>query len=421
MRSFAAAALAVVVLWSDGCEESSGGDDGPPLSSAADSLVSEWNETAMMLGPNLGTFMATRAVAMMHAAIYDTVAAFDGGHLPYHVTDTPPAGASPRAAAASAAYHVLTAAYTNPDHLATIRSRYDGQLAQVEDGAGKEAGIAFGRGVAEAFVALRASDGCLGALEVEHPDGVLPGEWRRTSSGEPLAPGWGEVRPWAMTTCGQFDQGGPPPLSGHEYAEAYEEVRQLGEAGSTLRTAEQSAIATFWEPHVPAKWAGLARTVAREQELSLMESARLFALVSVTVADAAIAAWNMKFRYNFWRPESAVHLADDDTNDETLADAAWEPFLASPAFPEYVSGHSLTSAAAAAILGRYLGSDHYHFELSAMHGGEPRAYDSFTAAAEEAGQSRIWAGIHFQFSNRQALQAGAALGEFVFTNLFRPR
>ena len=417
--SWAVFAFAAVLSVPWGCVEDSG-SGAEALSDAPSSLVAEWNETAMTLGPSLGTHLAMRTLAMMHTAVYDAVVAFGGRYHPYHVTTSPPAGASPRAAAAAAAYHVLDAVYTAPDQHATIQARFDAQLAQVDEGPARDDGVAFGRSVAEAILVLRSTDGCMAAMEAECPDGTMPGAWRRTASGEPVAPGWGDLPAWTLTSGSQFDQGGPPQLTSREYADALDEVRELGAAGSMVRTHEQSHVATFWEEHVPAKWTALARHISAQEGLSLATSARLFALLSVTLADSAIAGWNMKYRYDFWRPETAIHLASADGNDQPAEAPTWESYLVAPAFPEYVSGHSVTCAAAAAVLGRYLGSDHYHFQLAGMHGGEPRTYESFTQAAEEAGQSRIYAGIHFRFSNEHGLQAGRTLGEYVYDNFFRP-
>jgi bilirubin oxidase len=383
--------------------------------------VAQWNETAMSMSPTLGTHMAQRTLAMMHTAIYDAVMAFDGAFVPYHVNALPPAGASPEAAVAAAARQVLAAVFTDPAHQAQIQARYDEQLAPIPGGQGKNDGIAFGQGVADAIMLLRSTDGAAAALLVPHPDGANPGEWRRTASGEPLAPGWGDVTPWAMTRGDQFDQGGPPLLTSLAYTTDYNEVRDLGAAASAVRTAEQGAIAQFWNPHVPAKWMGLGRDITRRENLSLADSARLFGLLSVTLADTAISGWNMKYQYSFWRPETAIRLGDADTNDQTVGDPAWASLLPAPAFPEYVSGHSLTCAAAATVLGRYLGSDDYSFMLMTMGIPEPRMFTSFMQAAQEAGQSRIWGGIHFRFSHDEGVLAGTALGQHVFDNFFRPR
>jgi hypothetical protein len=387
---------------------------------AADSLVAQWNETAMTMSPTLGTHMAMRTLAMMHTAMNDAVMAFGGGYSAYHVTDVPPAGASQRAAASAAAYHVLSTVFVAPDQQATLQALHDGYLSEIEDGQAKNDGIAFGRSVAEAIMTLRSTDGAMAAMMVIHPDGTEPGEWRRTASGEPMAPGWGQVTPWTMTSGDQFDQGGPPLLTSAEYAAAYDEVRLLGAKVSASRTEEQGRLATFWNPHVPAKWNSLARSISQNEGLSLVKSARLFGLLSVTLADTAISGWNMKYKYNFWRPETAIRLGEDDTNDLTAGDPAWESFLPAPPFPEYVSGHSLTCMAAATVLGLYLETDTYDFTLMTMGIPEPRAYTSFRQAAIEAGLSRIYGGIHFEFSHTDGMQAGEALGQHIFANFFRP-
>lgn len=426
--------LSLGIFLFSGCNSDS--SDSPAVEPAlADSQVAEWNETTMSLTPALGTHMGMRTLAMVHTAIYDAVMAFDGEYASYHVTDSPPAGASRRAAAAAAAHQILSSAFSADTQRAVIQARYESQLAQIADGPGKDAGIAFGRTVAQAVQTLRSTDGAMAAMQVAHPDGTEPGEWRRTASGEPVAPGWGQVTPWTMTAGDQFDQGGPPPLASPEYAADFEEVRQLGAKGtgeqghahplhlvqtSTTRTEEQSHLALFWDPHVPAKWNSLAREISRREELTLPESARLFAMLSVTLADAAISGWNMKYKYNFWRPETAIRLGDADTNDQTIGDAAWEPFLTTPAFPEYISGHSLTCTAAATVLGSFLGTDAYDFTLSTMGIPQPRAFSSFLQAAQEAGRSRIYGGIHFQFANEHGQLAGTALGNHVFENFFRP-
>jgi len=411
----------LLAIFSWGCSNGNGSGSNPGSTPPApDSLAAEWNATAMSLTPTLGTHMGIRALAMMHTAVYDAVVAFEDSYSAYHVDDLPPEGASQRAAAAAAAYHILYTVFTADDQRATIQARYDGHLSQIDDGPGKDAGIAFGQSVAQKIMMLRSNDGAMNAMHVPHPDGRQPGEWRRTASGEPMAPGWGTVTPWAMTQGHQFDQGGPPPLTSQEYAAAYEEVRVLGGKNSPSRTAEQSHLAMFWNPHVPAKWTSLARTIAAREGLSLVESARLFGLLSVTLADAAISVWNMKYAHNFWRPETAIRLGDADTNDQTAGDPAWEPYLQTPAFPEYVSGHSLTCAAAATLLGRYRGTDAYAFELTTMGIPEPRSYTSFWQAVQEAGLSRIYGGIHFDFSDEQAQLAGTDLGHYVFDNFFRP-
>ena len=379
-------------------------------------LVSDWNMTCMMMTPTLGTHRGIRALATMHTAIYDATIAFGDTHTPYYVTNRPPAGASQRAAASAAAYEVLYTVFTNPAQRQTSLTLYTNQLAMIPD-EGKASGIAFGQSVAQAIMMLRSTDGAMAAMSVPHPDGTLPGEWRRTSSGEPMAPGWGSVTPWAMTSGNQFARSGPPALTSQEYFDNYEETRLWGATNSVLRTPEQSSIVRFWEEHVPAKWTSLARDLAAREDLSLVQSAHLFGLLSVTLADSTISVWDMKYVQNFWRPETAIQLGDSDDNTNTIGDAAWRPFAVTPAFPEYVSGHSLTCASAAKLLELFFGTGNYAFQLSAMGIPGTRSYTNFWQAAEEAGASRIHGGIHFQFSNVDALEAGAELGQYIFNTV----
>jgi len=387
---------------------------------AGGDIVTDWNQTTLMLNPSVGTQMGGRNLGMVHTAMYDAVMAFDGTYAPYQVTASPPAGASREAAATAAAYSVLSSVFTAPAQQTTLQNRYNGHLTQIADGPAKDAGIAFGQSVAQSILALRSTDGAAAALTTPHLDGTQPGEWRRTASGEPVAPGWGNVTPWAMTAGNQFDQGGPPALSSQQYADAYNETVLWGSKTSALRTADQSNTVKFWADHVPAKWYAVARDISGREGLSLAENARLFGLLSLTIADANIAGWNMKYSHNFWRPETAIHLGDSDTNDVTVGDPAWEPFIASPAFPEYVSGHSITSAAAARLLEFYFQKGDYSFQLTAMGMPDPRTFNSFWQAAEEAGRSRIYGGIHFEFSNQEGLQAGNQLANYVFGNFMVP-
>ncbi len=387
-------------------------------------IVAQWNLLVLSLGPGHhgGHFMATRRQAMMHSAIYDAVVAFDDKYTPYYVTTPPLPGASVEAAATAAAYQVLYTGITDPTLRLLIQARLDDHLADIPNGQAEAAGIAFGQHVAEAIMMLRATDGAMMAIHMEHPDGTLPGEWRRTASGAPEAPGWGLVTPWVMTNGDQFRGDGPPALTSTQYAADYEETRLWGAVDSTLRTADQTATVMFWQHHPQPKWYKVARDISGVEDLTLAENAQLFHLLSLTMADATIATWDTKYHDSFWRPETAIHLGDTDGNAATAADPTWQSLIASPAFPEYFSGHSMQSAAAAKLLEFYFDTGDYTFQLTAMPGMHmpemgmpmPRTYNSFWQAAEEAGASRIYGGIHFQFSNQDALLAGSQLAQFVY-------
>jgi FtsP/CotA-like multicopper oxidase with cupredoxin domain/Ca2+-binding RTX toxin-like protein len=388
-------------------------------------IVTQWN-LSLNLPHDHGGFLASRLRTMMHAAIYDAVMAFVGTHAPYYFTTPPLPGASMEAAATSAAYQVLYTEITDTTQRALIQARLDDHLATIPAGSARTAGVLFGQSVGDAIMMLRATDGAMMALLMEQLDGTQPGEWRRTASGAPLAPGWGMVTPWVMTSGNQFDQGPPPALTSAQYAADYAETHDLGAMTGSSRTTDQTNAVMFWEHHPQPKWYAVARDISGVENLTLAENAQLFHLLSMTMADATIAAFDMKYNYDFWRPETAIHLGDTDGNAATIADLAWQSLIPAPAFPEYLSGHSMNSAAAAKLLEFFFAKGDYTFQLTALHGMHEvdgmshtvsRTYDSFWQAAEEVGASRVWGGIHFQFSNQRALQAGSELAQYVYATL----
>lgn len=199
----------------------------------------------------------------------------------------------------------------------------------------------------------------------------------------------------------------------------------LGAADSAVRLGEETRIAHFWADGPgtvtpPGHWNRIAQTVARPAGLSLPENARLFALLNVTLADAAIVCWDMKYTCNLWRPVTAIREADTDGNDGTTRDPHWRPLLDTPPFPSCTSGHSTFSGAAAQVLALFFGRDEMRFADSSHTDGQTRTYHSFSAAAEEAGRSRVYGGIHFEFDNRAGLQSGRAVARYIFERNFQP-
>ena len=233
-----------------------------------------------------------------------------------------------------------------------------------------------------------------------------------------LLPQWADVEPFAMTVPEQFRPSGPPALESQTYADAWNEVKRLGSATSSTRTADQTQIARFWADgagtYTPAgHWNQIAEQVAVAQGNSLSENARLFAQLDLTLADAAIADWDAKYQDHFWRPVTAIQQADTDRNPDTAPDTAWTSLLITPPFPEYVSGHSTFSAAAATVLAAHFGDNLGFATTSIGLPGVSRSFASFEAAAAEAGQSRIYGGLHFQFSNVDGQATGQAVADYV--------
>ena len=363
--------------------------------------------------------VATRDLAIVSAAIFDAVAAIQGTPG-YHFHEIAPADASAEAATAAAAHRALVHLY--PERAATFDAGLADSLAAVPDGPGKGHGVALGRTVADAILALRAGDGWEDHV-VDSP-GSGPGTWRPTPPrfDSPLMPQWAMVRPFVLTSPRQFRPPGPPSLGSRAWADAYNEVKAIGRADSASRTAEQTQIARIWADGMgtytpPGHWNQIAAQVAQDEGNSLTANARLFAALNLAMADAAIACWDAKYAYRFWRPVTAIRAADTDGNPDTGADPSWTPLLTTPNFPEYVSGHSTFSGAAEVVLSSFFGPDVAFSTSSAGLPGVTRSYTSFRAAAEEAALSRLYAGIHFRFSNQDGLTTGRAVARYVLDAL----
>jgi hypothetical protein len=394
---------------------------------AAD-VVIDWNNVlldAVRTG-NVNPPMASRAMAMTHAAIFDAVNTIDRTHFPYHVQLNVSPGASREAAAAQAAHDVLVNLF--PARQAVIDAALATSLGAIPDGTSKAGGLAIGGQVAAQYITLRAGDGS--GTVTPYTPGTLPGQWQPTppANAAALLPNWPTVTPWCMTSGSQFRHTiGPPALSSAQYAADLNEVKSLGATGSTTRTADQTNIARFWADgagtSTPAgHWNRIAQTVGAAEGNTLSENARMFALLNLAEADAAIVSWDNKYQANFWRPITAIRQADLDGNAATQPDPTWTPLIATPPFPTYTSGHSTFSGAAAEILKQYFGADNVSFTTSAegAAGVPDRSFTSFSQAAAEAADSRLFGGIHYRFDNQHGLQNGIALGQFIYANELQP-
>jgi len=255
-----------------------------------------------------------------------------------------------------------------------------------------------------------------------------PGDWQRTPPffRPPDLPQWPEVTPFTMTNGAQFRPAGPPPLTSGQYTRDYNLTKDYGSLNSTNRTAEQTVIARFWSDFnntvtPPGHWNAVAENISTNYALSLVQNARLFALLNLAMADAGIAAWDAKYKYNSWRPVTAIQQADLDGNPDTLNDTNWFPLLTTPPFPEYISGHSTFSGAASTILALVLHSNDVPFTPgSDALPGVTRYYTNLALAADEIGMSRIYAGIHFLSADFDGLATGRALADYVAQNFLIP-
>lgn len=420
----------LVVLATSACAQSAGA--APPAALPAVALparadvVLRWNDVALGAIRNDRTPppVASRNLAMVHAAIYDAVNAAMGGYSAYLVRVQPMAGVSAEAAAAGAAHKALSELYPRQ------RFRFDQalseSLAPIPDGPAKSFGVDLGRFVGERVLAWRVRDNVSG--RATYDPAPAPGVWQRTPPdyAEPLLPQWHGLTPFGVDARDRFTPRPPPQLTDPAYTAAFREVKEVGRYDSPTRTREQTEIALFWSDDAgtctpPGHWNLIAQDVVRRRGSSLLDASRAFALLNVAMADAAILCWECKYRFAFWRPVTAIREADHDGNPDTHPDPSWRPLLNTPPFPSYTSGHSSFSGAAAAVLADVFG-DATHFEI-ASDGlpGVRRSFDSFWAAAEEAGQSRVYGGIHYQFDNTEGLAMGRALGRFVCKGYMLPR
>jgi hypothetical protein len=396
---------------------------GIPTGSADE--VTYWNRVALDILKESATAppKAARDLAIVQAAVYDALNAIDRTHDPLFFQPSISGPASLESAVAGAASQALVGLY--PDYETRLDDTLSARLGDIPAGPARNNGVALGQVVADNMLALRASDGW--AADGIDVGNTPPGQWRPTppeyQSG--LAPHWGSVDLFSISSSARFLPGPPPALDSPEYAQALREVKLLGASDSTTRTPDQTQIAVFWDDPSgitaapPGKWNLIGQTLAGQQGNSLAENARMLALLNLALADASIIAWETKYTYNLWRPEDAIRLADTDGNPATHADPDWMPLLPSPAFPEYTSGHSTFGGAAAEMLSLFFGTDDIVFEIGAgfdVLPGVTRSYESISEAALENGRSRIYGGIHFQFSNIAGLECGQAIAADIFRN-----
>ena len=393
------------------------------MPAAAAAVAHEWNAILLdsIRDQKSPPPVASRAMAITSTAVFEAVNAIDGSYVSGIRFPAAAANASMPAAAASAAFNALAALF--PARKTVLESRFAQTLASLPDDSRRSSGIEIGQKAAARVLQLRSSDGS--ADVIPYTPGNGPGSWQKTPPGflNPLLPQWGDVDTWVLANGSQFRPDAPPKLTSSEYARDLNEVQQLGSANSAVRSAEQTDIARFWASGPgtatpPGQWNMIASIIAQDQQLSLPQSARMYAILDMTLADAAILCWNTKYHYDLWRPVTAIQKADTDGNDKTTADSGWLPLLTTPPFPSYSSGHSTFSAAGAAVLAGIFGTDTIAFTLpSEVNGVASRSFTSLSAAAAEAGRSRVFGGIHYEFDNVAGQTSGRQIANLALKTL----
>jgi hypothetical protein len=388
-----------------------------PAVASADT-VTEWNANASnALFSAQDVRVATIHLAMVHGAVYDAVNAIDGGHAGYLLSARV---ASPEdskeAAAATAAYRVLVNVL--PNQRQTLEAQYAASLALVPEGPSKTRGIAVGEAAAAAMVAARTEDGRFGSFRFMI--GTLPGAWR------PVLPAFvndpnawlKDVKPFLIQSSDQFRSRGPHPLTSRAYASEFAEVKSLGSATSTTRTADQTLAARYWAENPPGTWSRIFRSLSTSEDLSLVDNARLYAMLYLTASDALISVWDDKAHWSFWRPITAIREADSDGNPLTEAEPAWLPLIPTPPYPDHPSGHSGLSGSIVATLQDFFGTDKVAW-TDTNNAGLTRSFTRFSQAIEEIVDARVWSGIHFRTADEQGERIGQQVARWRNNHYFQ--
>jgi len=385
---------------------------------ASADVITDWNENAVSFGVlhNIGPPPAERIIAMTQVAMFDAVNSIERKYRPYLIQLPVSPTASKDAAAAAAAGTVL--AGINPQTQATMKSLLESYLAAIPDSPAKAEGIRLGEAVAAKILEERANDGA------RAPDTYRP----RATAGiyVPTAPTaasqWPKVKPFALTSASQFRPPPPIALESAEWAADYNEIKELGGRASTKRSARQTEDARFWLVTDGRGYYPVIRTLVEAKKLSLVDSARLFALAAVAREDALIAVFDAKYHYEFWRPVTAIRNGDIDNNSATERDAAWEPIDATPMHPEYPCAHCISSASLVGVMEVVFGTAEMP-EVSIASPTAPGVVHRWTnvrAFSDEVSQARIWAGFHYRSSTKVGQDMGHKIGDYVAKNLMQP-
>lgn len=383
-------------------------------------VVTDWNQTAVKATEVAGLPPPpqSRALAMVHAAVYDAVNAVDRGHAVYAVDVKAPTGASQEASAAAAGHAVLSRLF--PAQQNTLDAALNASLAQIADGDAKNQGLAVGREVAAQYFETRKNDGA--AAKGEYSFGTGPGVYQKTPpmNAQPVVPHWRHIKPFVLKSATQFSPPGPPTPGSAAFARDFNEVKKLGARNSETRTSEQTAIALFWAGSEIPPLNTVARTMSSTKSLSLVDNARLFAYLNMAMADSLIAGFEAKYTFNAWRPITAIHGAASTGNSALIADTKWEPLMVTPPHPEYPSAHCLATGAAAEVLVGFFGTDKVQVSLIQPPLGFHRVYQSIPELVKEMENARVWGGIHFRSADVDGTQLGRKVGRYALQNFLLP-
>jgi hypothetical protein len=415
-----------------------------PASAAAaapqDNTVAQWDEIAQNTVVASGAFQNEGLVYMAYvsAAVYDAATSIEGGYEPYGSRIAAPEGASTNAAVIEAAYRTLVNYFPSPRPAAApdLEALQAQALAAIPEGHAKNDGIAVGAAAANQVIGLRADDGRLTPIATSSPFSLAPGPgvWRLTppAFAPPQTPWVGTVRPFVLQSGDQFLPGPPPPLSSRAWARAFAEIKAYGGLASSFRTPEQTDIARFWSTNVIAQYNQALRDLAARHGVSLLETARLMAMVNIVGADAQIAVMNAKYHYGFWRPVTAIDpttvSASDggpvpgftDGNRRTVEEIGWRSLLTTPNHPEYPAAHGSLTSAMAEVFSEFLGTQRIDLAVTSTVVATTRHFERARDLRGEIVEARLWGGLHYRFSSMAGLALGRKVARYDLDHAFGP-
>lgn len=388
-----------------------------------------WNEqliNSVRLSRNPPPIAALH-MATLHVSVFDAVNGITRTHRGWLVNEPAPAGADLDAAVAGAAHAVLQALWAPVTNEQNIARAYAEALAAIPDGPAKVAGLAWGREVAGRVLAVRAKSGYDRPVPGNYAS-MEPGKWRETPPGfrPPVLPHMARVTPFVLQSPDQFRAPPPFPVESKEHAEELAYVARVGARDGAERTEYETLSGPFWSDDLgsatpPGHWNVIAQDIARRRGLDVPAAARLFALLNLAAADAGITCWDTKFHYRTWRPENGLRDLPVAVNPHIKPVPGFIPLMASPAFPDYTSGHSTFSSAASRIVERFFGTDDIAFTTTSDGlPGAVRSFKKLSEARAEIGMSRVWAGIHVMSANLEGQKAGLKVGDWVFDHALQP-
>ncbi len=390
-------------------------------------VVLEWNQLLEETLPAPGNPLTPRFYAMAHIAMFDAINAIDREFEPYRVRLRSGSG-SPDAAAARAAHDVLVA--INPSAAATYDAALAEEIGRHPSGFVRN-GAEIGARVAKEILAWRQNDGWIVSPFPAYSEPLLPGRWRPTPPANASATftHLQQAMPMALLSPTQYLPLPPPVLTSARYAADLDEVKRLGRGEGGERTDDQTALSRLWSgvgtsTGFFAVWNAMARDVVEASHLSLVEAARVFVLLNVSIHDALQTTQTSKFVYGFWRPVTAIREADSDLNDETSPDPDWLPLITTPPYPSYAGNLATIGASAARSLELAFATDDTPVDVTWRQPGGPdvtRHFDSFRHAADEEAMARIYGGVHYRFDQEAGQRAGTQVAEYVFANFMQPR